>query len=336
MFNARFLNDRQFNQTMKQRIVPALTLVLFLLAPAFAARADEGGISHYTPGQTASFIDALPGYPSLMYVNQFLYYHGSAEAGRALPVLGTVALNLKNTTYADSSALVYESPLQVLGGKYTAAVAIPYVWSTSSIGVSLTTRGGRRIAAGKSDSVSGLGDIYFFPAALGWTNGDFKWDIRAGAYAPSGSFNRDQLANPGLGYWTFEPAVSFSWLSSKIGLETSVFSGVTINTKNTETDYQSGDVFHVDATIAEHVPFARGFLGLGANAWYYQQFTDDSGSGARLGSFKSRTVGIGPVLSYAHKFKRTQLAAEVKWLPDLEVKNRLKGDYVWFKLALVF
>jgi hypothetical protein len=48
-----------------------------------------------------------------------------------------------------------------------------------------------------------------------------------------------------------------------------------------------------------------------------------------------RTVGIGPVVSYA-KIRGTDLVAEVKWLPELEVNKRLKGDYVWFKLAVLF
>lgn len=75
---------------------------------------------------------------------------------------------------------------------------------------------------------------------------------------------------------------------------------------------------------------------MGANAFYYQQVTGDSGSGARLGDFKGRTVGIGPVVSYATKIGGKDLVAEVKWLPELEVEKRLKGDYVWFKLALLF
>ncbi len=43
--------------------------------------------------------------------------------------------------------------------------------------------------------------------------------------------------------------------------------------------------------------FAGGFIGVGANAFYYEQITGDSGSGARLGEFEGRTVGVGPVLS---------------------------------------
>jgi hypothetical protein len=69
------------------------------------------------------------------------------------------------------------------------------------------------------------------------------------------------------------------------------------NTENHKTDYRSGTQFHLDMTIAEHLPFLGGIIGVGANAFYCQQITGDSGSGARLGDVKGRTIGIGPVLS---------------------------------------
>ncbi len=84
------------------------------------------------------------------------------------------------------------------------------------------------------------------------------------------------------------------------------------------------------------MPLFGGIIGVGANGFYYQQIIGDSGSRAFLGDFKGRTVGIGPVISYSTKIWKKDLAAEVKWLPELEVKNRVKGDYVWFKLAMLF
>ena len=62
----------------------------------------------------------------------------------------------------------------------------------------------------------------------------------------------------------------------------------------------------------------------------------DSGSGAVLGDFRGRTVGLGPVLSYATKLWKKDLVAEVKWLPELDVKKQLDSDYIWFKLGMVF
>jgi hypothetical protein len=175
---------------------------------------------------------------------------------------------------------------------------------------------------------------------LGWAKGDFKYDLRFGIYAPTGDYEKGRLANIGKNYWTFEPAVSVSWLSSKIGLEVSAFAGLDFSTKNDATDYQSGDVFHLDATLAEHLPLGKlGVIGLGANAFYYQQTTGDSGSGPLGGEFEGfegRTAGVGPVVSFITKLGKTALAAEVKWLPELNVEKRLKGDYVWFKLGLAF
>jgi hypothetical protein len=108
------------------------------------------------------------------------------------------------------------------------------------------------------------------------------------------------------------------------------------NTENHKTNYRTGTQFHLDFTVAEHLPLLGGIIGVGANGFYYQQITGDSGSGALLGDFKGRTTGVGPVLSYTTKIWKKDLAAEVKWLPEIDVKNRPKGDYIWFKLGMVF
>ena len=50
----------------------------------------------------------------------------------------------------------------------------------------------------------------------------------------------------------------------------------------------------------------------------------------------NHTVSVGPVLSYVTKVWRKDLAAELKWLPEMDVNNRLEGDYILFKLGMVF
>jgi hypothetical protein len=191
-------------------------------------------------------------------------------------------------------------------------------------------------SASRSDRAAGLGDIEFWPFMLGWTNGDMKYDVRCATYAPSGEYDASRLANVGLGYWTFEPELTFSWLSSKMGTEVSVFAGMDFNTENTEADYQSGDIFHIDATVAQHLPLLGGTAGVGANGFYCQQITADSGSGAKLGSFEARSEGVGPVISYIHNIGGKQLAIEAKWLPQMEVQNTTQGSFIWIKIALVF
>ena len=57
-------------------------------------------------------------------------------------------------------------------------------------------------------------------------------DLRFGVYAPTGEYEQGQLANIGKNYWTFEPGIMASWLSSKIGTEVSLYTGVDFNTEN--------------------------------------------------------------------------------------------------------
>ena len=116
------------------------------------------------------------------------------------------------------------------------------------------------------------------------------------------SSKQNRLANQGLGYWTFEPGLLVSYLGEKNGFEATTYIGYDVNTKNTRTDYQSGQQFHIDVTVAQHLPLGKGLIGIGANGFYLQQTTGDSGSGARLGSFEEMTAGVGPVLSYAAQF----------------------------------
>jgi hypothetical protein len=310
------------------------------LALATISSAEEGGSGHYLPGTMASFIDAFPGKPdSLAVLNYFTFYGASAGASRSLPLGGFLTAGVDANVYADTLVGFYQTPWQVLGGGYAVGLAVPYVWMEIEGQAQRIGPGGVPGAVvAVRDTANGIGDITVFPFMLGWTNvPDLKYDLRLGIYAPSGGYKVGQLANVGKNYWTFEPGVMASWLSSKIGTEVSLYTALDFNTRNDDTDYQTGTQFHLDGTIAQHLPFAGGFIGIGANGFFYQQISGDSGSGARLGDFEGRTTGVGSVLSYARKIGgKADLVAEVKWLPEIETKNRLHGDYIWFKVALVF
>jgi len=316
-------------------MMPFALVALTILVP-HSVQAEEGGSGHYMPGATASFIDTLPGKPGLAVANFFNYYSASASASKQLPTGGLLTGGLDATAYSDMVVALYLTPLKLLGGYYGVGMAIPYVWMEAE--GTVTGPLGRTFSS--SDTENGIGDITLYPFMIGWTglNGDLKYDVRFGIYAPTGDYEKGKLANVGKNYWTFEPAVSVSYISSKIGLELTSFAGMDFNTKNDDTDYQTGNQFHLDLTAAEHLPLFGGIIGVGANGFYYQQVTGDSGSGVPpvLGDFKGRTVGIGPVVSYATKVSQKDLVAEIKWLPEMSVENRLKGDIVWFKVGMLF
>jgi hypothetical protein len=311
-------------------------LLICAVALAFVvsiARAEEGGSAHYAPGATADFLDVLPGKPGFIVADAYTYYDGSATP--PIDFAGNTTLNVNARLNAETIFGLYETPLTLLGGNYATAITIPYVWLEVDGNVETGPLG--LIRPHVHDETSGLGDVTVYPFILGWTNGtDFKYDVRFGVYTPTGSYEKGQLANAGRNYWTFEPSASFSWLSTTIGTEVTIFTGFDFNTENEATEYQSGDSFHLDGTVAQHLPVFGGIAGAGAEGFVYEQITPDSGSGATLGDFEGQTIGVGPVVSYAHKIGTVDFAGEVKWLPEVDVQNRLKGDYVWVKLGVVF
>jgi hypothetical protein len=316
----------------KEAMIGILGLIFcVMLARGDSLHASQYGMGHYNPGALASFIDGAP--TGLAVVDVFSYYGGSAGGERTIPIGIRLVADLDVNIYADSLVLSYGTPFGILDGKFAVAAMLPYVWCDVSAKVSgpLGTRA-------QHDTAEGLGDMMLIPFWLNWSKGDFKWDVRLDVYAPTGDYDKNALANVGLNYWTFEPAVYFNYLSKKIGLEVTALAGLSFNTENEDVDYQSGDIFHIDLTVAEHLPlFDYGFIGLGVNAFYWEQFTGDSGTGAVLGSFEGRTQGVGPVLSYiSPPICGQTILAEVKWLPELDVKNRLSGDYVYFKLVWAF
>ena len=112
--------------------------------------------------------------------------------------------------------------------------------------------------------------------------------------------------------------------------------GIAFSTENTDTDYRNGTVFHLDMSAQQLLPLGKGLIGLGVEGFYQQQITDDSGSGATLGGFRGRTAGVGPVLSYILPVGDSTFVTEARWLPELDTKNSLEGDYFWLKAVYQF
>jgi hypothetical protein len=300
-----------------------------MIFPCASLLGSEGGSSHYVPGASASFIDFPTGIPGNVIV-PFTWYTGGASISRAFPIAGQIALDVDTEFFGFSPTFQYDAPVDVLGGKYAFTVTIPF--GSLEVTADVTGPGGNTIT--RTDERGGLGDIYFSPFTLYWKKGNFSYQALVGIYAPSGGFDVGRLANLGKNYWTFTPMGAFFYDNKKKGIEATVYTGFNFNTENNATDYQSGQEFFLDFTVDKR--FKNGF-GAGITGFFFQQITGDSGSGARLGSFKGRDLGVGPELSYMTLLGNDALfAMELKWLPELEVENRTQGHYVWFKMAFVW
>lgn len=290
---------------------------------------SEGGSSHYVPGAIASFIDFPSGIPYNV-VSPMFGYLGSASANRQFPIAGLLTANVDVHSFGWTPVFQYDLPKKVLGGQYAFTLVLPLV----QLNVDANVIGSMGGSVRRRQNKTGLGDIYFSPFNLFWKKGNFKILSSLAMYVPSGSYTVGDLANLGKNYWTLNPYAGMSYNNPKTGLEANAYTGFNFNTENTATNYQSGHEFYLDFTVNKR--FKNGF-GVGGTGYVFQQITGDSGSGARLGSFRGRTIGVGPEVSYATLLPNNILfAMEAKWVPEIEVKNRLQGHWIWFKFAFIF
>ena len=315
------------------------SLVLPVLAClTLAAHAEEGGSGHYQPGSMSSFMDSVPPEETFITRLNVLYYEGSYTKGQPLPFAGLQAAGVDAESLATGLTMLWRPPVD-LGEKWSWAMSatVPWVWMDVTAGVNATLPGGVPASIRRSDRVDGLGDMVIMPLMLNYkATPDFSMNFRVAAYAPTGDYEVGRLANPGKNYWTFEPTLALMYFGKESGIEASLFTGFSLNTENPDTDYRTGNQLHFDGTLAQHFPMAGGLAGVGVNGFWYEQITGDSGKGANFGDFEGRTAGLGPVLSYTHKVGGVDVMTEVKWLPELETRKRLEGDYVWFKMIVKF
>ena len=313
-------------------------MLRFTLYSVFAAlllhlsKAEEGGTGHYLPGSMSSFMDGVAPTEALLFRYQSIWYSGEVDIPLSIAGL-TVVGDVEADSWANALTVFWRPPIE-LGDKWSYAMSATLPFVDMEVEGDVLTPGG---VVRRSDRESGLGDLVFQPFMLNYAvNSDFSINGRLSIYAPTGDYKVGRLANPGKNYWTFEPKIGLMYFGQKNGREASLFTGFDFNTENDDTDYQTGNQWTIDGTLAQHFPVGEGLLGVGVSGYWYEQIEGDSGDGAIFGDFKGRTAGFGPVISYIKKCPDYDFMAELKWLHEVETRNRLEGDYIWLKAAYKF
>jgi hypothetical protein len=278
--------------------------------------AGEGGGAHVMPGATATLADLPPTTPGTYIKPMYMNYNAGASV--AIPTAAGVTSDLDVTANTFAVALVHSFETKVLGGaNYTMAVALPF----TSLDI--------------SGNVSGFGDLTVLPVMLAWKRESWTYMATLPIYIPTGNYELGRLGNTGLNYWTVDPTVGFMY-STKKGLNSILLMGYAMNGENEDTNYKSGSMLHIEGTIEQIIPVGKGLMTFGLEAFYYDQLTGDSGSGATLGDFKGMTTGVGPLIGYIKPMGKQNLVLEAKWLTELDTKNRVEGDMIWLKAVYKF
>jgi hypothetical protein len=73
---------------------------------------------------------------------------------------------------------------------------------------------------------------------------------------------------------------------------------------------------------------------VGVAGYVYYQLTGDSGSGAKLGPFKSRVASIGPQVGYLFKIGGLPAYANLRGYWEFWAQNRLEGYAIFATLSI--
>ncbi|NTV49957.1 MAG: hypothetical protein HGA20_09980 [Geobacteraceae bacterium] len=299
---------------MTKKAVASLALCVCAALAAGTAGATEGGGGTYPNGAEGVMAGALPP-PGMYYLNYLTHYSADRlndKDGNRVPIdfHVNVSVNVMRPLYMSS--------VQVGGGTLGFYTIIPLV-DISGTGTA---------GAVKDRTKSGLGDISV-GSLVAWHGKN--WHTAAGldVTMPTGQYDKAESFNIGRNYWTFQPVLAGTLLTDE-GLELSAKVMYDINTKNTDTEYASGQEFHFDYATAYHM----GPWTMGATGYFYKQVTNDEANGVKVGTdgYKGQVFAVGPTIKYDYK----NMSLEAKYQKEMLVENRPEGDKYWLKLIWAF
>jgi hypothetical protein len=307
------------------------------------ARADQGGVSFWLPGAFGS-LAATPLQPGwamgAIYIHSDVKAGGDVAASRTLrfrdrtPNL-TVNLDAELRARVDIGILapsyVFASP--VFGGQFAINVLAIYGRQQANIDANVTGALGPIGFATErsvSDSVTGFGDVFVQPT-LRWNHGLHNTMIYGMFNLPVGTYDPSRIVNLGLGHWSIDGGAGYTYFNPQTGWEFSAVGGLTYNFNNPYLDYQNGIDSHLDWGWSR---FLTKQVHVGLVGYAYQQLTGDSGSGAKLGDFKSRVFSVGPQIGVLFPVGDMQGYANLKGYKEFGAEHRPEGWNVWLTFSV--
>lgn len=310
---------------MTVKIVGSLViLALCHAAVSGQATAAEGGYSNYIPGFYGDIALAVEPADGLSLRNDVYFY--SAEADESVRS-GRVEVGIDIDLTFDYLTLLYKPDKEVFGASYAFGATFAYGKVDLEGDISVGPFSGSF-----SDDKTAFGDLTLIPGVFYWNNGDkLHFSQSFFLVVPVGDYDEDDDANTGLNYYTFETDFAMTYLNQETGQDYSIVIGYGYNSENDDTDYQSGDEFHIDYVINQ---FLSDSWAIGLHGFYYEQLSGDSGDGALLGDFKAEAAGIGPAVMWIPPKYEGKVAFVAKWLNEYDTENRLEGDHVFVSFMM--
>lgn len=292
-------------------------LLAVLLAGMLASalvQAKEGG-DQYPNGAENWLAGAVPP-PGNYFINYFGNVTGTLRDGNGDKV-SPGGKDIKLNATFDALRFVQVTEKKIGDANYAWAAILPVVR------LSIETPGGK-------DSRTGIGDATLTPLILSWHSPELHTAVGLDINLPTGAYDKNDPPgkNIGANYYSLEPVFGATYLG-KDGWEVSGKFMLNLKTKNKDTDYQSGNEFHMDYLVGKHFgPWA-----VGVSGYYLKQISDDKQAGVKVGTDGNRgqVMAIGPSVKYENAAHSHFI---FQWQHETSAENRFQGDKVWFKLIM--
>ena len=326
-------------------------LATLLSLPAQTVRADEGGVSFWVPGFFGSLAAAPAQAPGWQVSS--IYYHTSVSAGADVArarefeigrlngvLTANVSANVNASANLEFLAATYVFATPVLGGQASATLLAGYGANSTSLAGTITgtltgPNGGTFPFGPRSDAINStiVGFTDLIPQfAIKWNAGVNNYMTYVTADLPAGAYDSMRLANLGIGHWALDAGGGYTYFDPQKGHEFSAVLGFTYNFINPSTQYQNGVDMHLDWAASQ---FLTKQWQVGLVGYLYQELGCDSGSGDRVGCFRSRVVGVGPQVGYVFPIgEKLQGYLNLKAYGEFANENRPAGWNLWLTFNL--
>jgi hypothetical protein len=175
-----------------------------------------------------------------------------------------------------------------LGATYDAAIVQPFVMAS--------------VGSPVNEQSAGMHNTFLVPVELSWKLGDSGLAVKTGLgiYTPDGTVTGAYgTGNAGSPYWTYQPELIVSYLKDGWNLSAAIYEE--FNTRNSVSQYTSGDILHADFTATKTI----GKWTFGPVAYYYGQVSNDScgagclyGTGTLLNPQRFNIWAVGGLVGY--------------------------------------
>ncbi|MFJ2684323.1 transporter [Pseudomonas sp. NPDC087342] len=183
----------------------------------------------------------------------------------------------------------------------------------------------------KGGTQTGFTDLNIAPVLFGWHGKTVHQTAGIEGYIPSGTYDKDEPVNIGHNFFQAAPFYAVTWFPNE-HWEASAKFRYAFNSRNQDTDYQSGNEFTTEFSAGYRVSPA---FTLGIQGYVYRQTTDDQLDGESVNGNGNRgsVNALGPYFQY--RFSKS-FAVITKYQQEFDAKNRGEGSRLWVQMKLPF